>query len=65
MTAWAQINIRAPEEAREVLLRVGTLIRNDPAFIHSLQRFLDGQGDDGLAERLAKIEARLAAVEAR
>ncbi len=63
MSAWAQINVRAPEEAREVLLRVGTLIRKDPAFIQTLQRILDGEDSQALAERLAQIEARLAALE--
>lgn len=65
MTAAVQVNVRAPEDSREVLLRVASLLRSDPSFHASLTAFLDGQADGGMAERLARIEARLAALEGK
>tara|TARA_R100000935_G_scaffold55922_1_gene86532 strand:- start:9406 stop:9606 length:201 start_codon:yes stop_codon:yes gene_type:complete len=61
--ASAQVNMRVPDEAREILLAVGARLRADPTFADQLQRFLDGVGDKSLADRVAALEARLDAVE--
>ena len=62
-----QVNVRAPIEAKDTLLRVGRLIRGTPDFLPKLQAFLDSyEGetlDQSLVDRLARIEARLAALE--
>lgn len=55
--ASAQVNMRVPEESREILLTVGARLRADPAFAEQLQRFLDGLGDSNLADRVAALEA--------
>ena len=55
--ASAQVNMRVPEEAREILLAVGARLRSDPAFADHLQKFLDGIGDSNLADRVAALEA--------
>lgn len=54
--ATSQVNMRVPEESREILLAVGARLRADPAFAEALQRFLDGQGDKSLADRVAALE---------
>ena len=54
--ATSQVNMRVPEESREILLAVGARLRADPAFAEVLQRFLDGQGDKSLADRVAALE---------
>ena len=36
-----QTNVRAPIEARDTLLRIGGLLRGDPAFLSRLQAFVD------------------------
>lgn len=61
--ASSQVNMRVPEESREVLLQVGARLRADPAFADQLRRFLDGLGDSNLADRVAALEARLDAME--
>lgn len=62
-----QTNVRAPKEARETLLRIGGLLRGDPAFLARLQSFLDeyegGTAGPDLAQRVADLEARMAALE--
>lgn len=55
--ASAQVNMRVPEESREILLAVGARLRADPAFSDQLQTFLDGLGDSKLADRVAALEA--------
>lgn len=65
-----QTNVRAPIEARDTLLRIGGLLRGDPAFLARLRDFLDEyEGDEPagltLGERVARLEARLAALETR
>ena len=57
MATQAQVNMRVPEDAREILLAVGARLRADPAFAEELQRFLDGAGDKSLADRVAALEA--------
>lgn len=63
-----QINVRAPKDARATLLRIGGHLRTDPAFLAKLDAFLnhyEGKADlPDLPDRLAQIEARLAALEA-
>jgi hypothetical protein len=49
--------MRVPEDAREILLAVGARLRSDPAFAGQLQHFLDGLGDQSLADRVAALEA--------
>ena len=61
--ATAQVNMRVPEESREILLAVGARLRADPAFAEQLQRFLDGVGDKSLADRVAALEAWREAME--
>jgi hypothetical protein len=61
--ASAQVNMRVPDEAREILLAVGARLRADPTFSEHLQKFLDGLGDKPLADRVAALEARLDAIE--
>ena len=62
-----QVNLRAPEEARDLLQRVAARLRHDPAFHGQLEQFLRDLDDDTitptLADRVARIEARLAALE--
>jgi hypothetical protein len=57
MATPAQVNMRVPDEARPVLLAVGARLRSDPAFAVQLQNFLDGLGDQSLADRVAALEA--------
>lgn len=63
-----QINVRAPEEARKTLQRLGGHLRDNPEFLGKLEAFLDDHesGAAGLSvtERLADLEARMAAFEA-
>ena len=68
MTAQAQVNIRVPEAARDVLLKVGAKLRQDPAAVEALEAFLasldDPTATPALADRVAALEARLAKLEA-
>lgn len=62
-----QINVRAPEEARKTLQRLGGFLRDDPGFLDKLEAFLD-EYDKGIAgptfaDRLADLEARVARLE--
>lgn len=63
-----QINVRAPEEARKTLQRLGAHLRDSPEFLSKLEAFLDdyegGAAGPTVADRLAQIEARVAALEA-
>lgn len=62
-----QINVRAPAETRDTLLRIGGLLRGDPEFLGKLQAFLDdyegGAAGPSVADRLAELEARVARLE--
>lgn len=64
MSATRQFNVRVPDEARDVLTRIATRIREDRTFIDRINGWLDtvedGTADDSLAERVARIEAALA-----
>ncbi len=62
MATPAQVNMRVPEESREILLAVGARLRSDPTFGEHLQKFLDGVGDKPLADRVAALETRLDAM---
>lgn len=60
----AQINVRAPEAAREFLLDLAARLRSDPAFLPRAEAWLievtDPTAGPGLAERVAKLEAQVA-----
>lgn len=62
-----QINVRAPEEARKTLQRLGGFLRDDPGFLDNLDAFLDeydkGTAGPTFADRLAELEARVARLE--
>lgn len=66
-TPTPQINVRAPEEARKTLQRLGGLLRDNADFLETLEAFLDeydGSADKpNMSDRLAQIEARLASLE--
>ena len=61
-----QFNVRIPDEARDVLTRIATRLREDDRFAARLEAFMDTlddpTADDSLAERVARIEARLDAM---
>ena len=61
-----QFNVRIPDEARDVLTRIATRLREDDRFVARLEAFMDTlddpTADDSLAERVARIEARLDAM---
>lgn len=58
-----QINIRVPSEAKELIRKLGRRLRDEPDFLERLAALVDGDDSPDLAERLARIEARLAALE--
>ena len=58
-----QINVRAPETARPVLLRIGGIIRKDPAFIDRLQAFISEADGEHILELVERFGRRLDAVE--
>lgn len=62
-----QINVRAPEEARKTLQRVGGFLRDNPEFLGRLEAFLDdyegGAAGPSVTDRLADLEARVARLE--
>ncbi len=64
MAETVQVNVRVPEEARALILRLATRLRDDPSFPAALERFLDDLGpvDNGLTltERVARLEAMVA-----
>lgn len=64
MADTVQANIRVPAEAKELIARLGRKLRDDPGFIDQLAALVDGADAPDLSDRLAQIEARLAALEA-
>jgi len=62
-----QINVRAPEEARKTLQRLGGHLRDTPEFLGKLEAFLDdyegGAAGPSVTDRLADLEARVARLE--
>lgn len=66
MSDTRQFNVRIPDEARDVLTRIATRLREDDRFVDRLTAFMDTlddpTADDSLAERVARIEARLDAM---
>lgn len=58
-----QINIRGPEAARQVLLRIGGIIRKDPAFIDRLEAFIAEADGEHILELVAQFGRRLDAIE--
>lgn len=60
----AQINVRAPEAAREFLLNLAARLRGDPTFLPRAEAWLieveDQTAGPSLAERVAKLEAQVA-----
>lgn len=57
-----QLNLRVPDEARDVLTKLATRLREKPELATRLETWLDGLEDPTrhtLAERVAVIEARL------
>ncbi|MFC6199137.1 hypothetical protein [Ponticaulis profundi] len=62
-----QINVRAPEEARKTLQRLGGHLRDNPEFLGKLEAFLDdyegGAAGPTVTDRLADLEARVARLE--
>lgn len=58
-----QINVRAPETARPVLLRIGGIVRKDPAFLDRLEAFLSEADGEHVLELVAQFGRRLAALE--
>lgn len=62
MAETAQVNVRVPEEARTLILRLATRLRDDPSFLYALDRFLadfETNSPSGLTltERVARLEA--------
>lgn len=66
MSDTRQFNVRIPDDARDVLTRIATRLREDDKFVARLTAFMDTlddpTADDSLAERVARIEARLDAM---
>lgn len=65
MAETVQVNVRVPEEARTLILRLATRLRDDPSFIYAVDRFLgdfEANSPDGmtLTERVARLEAQVA-----
>lgn len=58
-----QINVRAPETARPVLLRIGSIVRKDPAFIDRLDAFISEADGEHVLELVAQFGRRLAVLE--
>lgn len=58
-----QINVRAPETARPVLLRIGGIVRKDPAFLDRLEAFLSEADGEHVLGLVAQFGRRLAALE--
>lgn len=60
----AQINVRAPEAAREFLLNLAARLRGDPTFLPRAEAWLieveDPTTGPSLAERVATLEAQVA-----
>ena len=65
MAETVQVNIRVPEEAKVVITRLGFRLRKEPEFLERLTLLVDGLAEVDVAERLARIEARLAILEAK
>lgn len=63
-----QINVRAPHEARDTLLRIGWLLRGNPSFLDHLTAFLDeykgNEAGMSLEDRIASLDARVTELEA-
>jgi len=63
MSETKQVNIRVPDEARDVLARIGARLRTDPGFVAQLEGYLDTLDDQTadatLADRVARIEQHL------
>ena len=64
MAETVQANIRVPAEAKDLIGRLGRKLRDEPDFLERLTALVDGPTGPDLADRLAQIEARLAALEA-
>lgn len=65
MAETVQVNVRVPEEARALVLRLATRLRDDPSFPYALDRFLndfEANSPSGmtLTERVALLEAQVA-----
>lgn len=58
-----QINVRAPETARPVLLRIGGIVRKDPAFLDRLEAFLSEADGEHVLGLVAQFGRRLAVLE--
>lgn len=63
--ALPQINIRAPEAARPVLIRLAQIIRRNPDFIEALDAMLNGRDEEGLTERVMRLERQVVSLAAR
>ena len=67
MTEVRRLNVRVSDHARDVLVRTAARLRKDDAFAARLSALLDATEDetagDGLAERVARLEARLDVLE--
>lgn len=63
MSDTKQVNIRVPDEARDVLARIGARLRAEPGFAAQLESYLDTLDDQTadatLADRVARIEEHL------
>lgn len=61
-----QLNVRVPDEARDLMTTIAARLRHDEGFSDKLAAWLetlnDPTADDSLAERVARIEARLDAM---
>lgn len=67
MAEHGQTNIRIPERAKPLIHRLARLLREDPSFLHSLTRFVEEAGSQRasfIADRLERLEARVAELEA-
>ena len=62
-----QVNVRVPSTARDLILRIARLLRDDTAFGSRLERFINEYEDASvgplLSERVDRIERRLDGIE--
>lgn len=62
-----QLNVRVPDTARDLLLRIARLIRDDSSFAGKLERFINDYEDTSvgplLSERVDSLERRLDRIE--
>lgn len=65
MAETTQVNVRVPVEAKELFTRLAFRLRQEPDFLRQLSDLVDGISPVDVAERLARLEARIDALEAK